>query len=41
VVLMMKRRPHWQGGRWNGVGGRVEPGEDIFTAMHREHAGAD
>jgi len=38
VVLMMKRRPAWQAGRWNGVGGKVEPGEDIHTAMHREAA---
>ncbi|HJZ33601.1 MAG TPA: NUDIX domain-containing protein [Hyphomicrobiaceae bacterium] len=38
VVLMMKRRPAWQAGRWNGVGGRVEAGEDIHTAMHREAA---
>ena len=35
---MMKRRPAWQAGRWNGVGGKVEPGEDIHTAMHREAA---
>src|SRR5262245_6680033 len=36
VLLMMKRRPAWQAGKRNGVGGKVEPGESVHDAMHRE-----
>lgn len=36
VLLIEKRRPTWQAGRWNGVGGKVEPGEDFPAAMERE-----
>lgn len=36
VLLIKKRRPSWQIGRLNGVGGRVEPGESIDDAMSRE-----
>jgi 8-oxo-dGTP diphosphatase len=27
VLLIRKRRPAWQAGRLNGVGGKIEPGE--------------
>lgn len=36
VLLMEKRRPSWQAGRLNGVGGKVEEGETAFSAMVRE-----
>ena len=36
VVLIRKRRPAWQAGRLNGVGGKVEPGENFLRAMTRE-----
>lgn len=36
VVLVRKARPAWQAGRLNGVGGKVEPGENPFGAMVRE-----
>lgn len=36
VLLIEKKRPKWQEGRWNGVGGKVEPGEDFPAAMERE-----
>lgn len=36
VVLIRKNRPTWQAGKLNGVGGKVEPGEDIYNAMCRE-----
>jgi 8-oxo-dGTP diphosphatase len=36
VVLIRKNRPEWQAGRLNGVGGKVEPGEDLAAAMRRE-----
>src|SRR5271167_3288640 len=36
VVLIRKVNPEWQRGLLNGVGGKVEPGEDATTAMHRE-----
>lgn len=36
VVLIRKLKPEWQKGLLNGVGGKVEPGEDALTAMHRE-----
>jgi 8-oxo-dGTP diphosphatase len=36
VLLIRKNRPSWQTGRWNGVGGKVEPGEDYLSAMVRE-----
>jgi 8-oxo-dGTP pyrophosphatase MutT (NUDIX family) len=34
--LIEKKRPAWQAGLWNGIGGKVEPGESIFDAMARE-----
>lgn len=36
VVLIRKNRPEWQKGKLNGVGGKVEPGEQVIAAMHRE-----
>lgn len=36
VVLIRKNRPEWQRGRLNGVGGKVEPGEQLEDAMRRE-----
>ena len=44
VLLIRKRRPAWQAGRLNGVGGKVEPGEAAYEAMcreFREEAGLD
>lgn len=38
VVLIKKNRPAWQAGKLNGIGGKVEPGEDNATAMCREFA---
>jgi 8-oxo-dGTP pyrophosphatase MutT (NUDIX family) len=35
VLLAMKKRGFGEG-RWNGVGGKVEPGETIESAMIRE-----
>ncbi len=36
VLLMEKRRPSWQAGRLNGIGGHVEEGENALEAMCRE-----
>lgn len=36
VLLIRKRRPAWQTGKLNGVGGKVEPGESLRDAMARE-----
>ena len=36
VVLIKKQRPEWQKGRWNGVGGSIEPGETPEQCMRRE-----
>lgn len=36
VALICKKRPAWQGGCWNGVGGHVEAGETAHAAMARE-----
>jgi 8-oxo-dGTP diphosphatase len=36
VLLIEKKRPAWQSGRLNGIGGKVEPGELPLTAMVRE-----
>jgi 8-oxo-dGTP diphosphatase len=38
VLLIRKRRPAWQAGRLNGVGGKVEAGEGFAAAMTREFA---
>lgn len=36
VALVLKAKPAWQKGKWNGVGGKVEPGETPLDAMIRE-----
>lgn len=36
VVLVKKARPDWQAGLYNGVGGKIEPGETPEQAMQRE-----
>ena len=36
VLLIRKRRPAWQAGKLNGVGGKIEPGESAAQAMRRE-----
>lgn len=36
VVLVRKKKPEWQYGKLNAVGGKIEPGEDARQAMSRE-----
>lgn len=36
VLLIEKRRPAWQAGLWNGIGGKIEAGETPLQAMSRE-----
>jgi 8-oxo-dGTP diphosphatase len=36
VLLIRKRRPAWQAGKLNGLGGKIEPGETALEAMRRE-----
>lgn len=36
VLLILKQRPDWQRGRFNGVGGKMEPGETPMACMERE-----
>lgn len=36
VVLIEKQSPEWQKDKWNGVGGKLEPGETPLQAMIRE-----
>jgi 8-oxo-dGTP pyrophosphatase MutT (NUDIX family) len=36
MLLVQKRKPVWQNGLWNAVGGVVEPNESPATAMVRE-----
>lgn len=36
VLLIEKKRPQWQLGKLNGIGGKVEDGENFYTAMGRE-----
>lgn len=36
ILLIRKLRPEWQHGLWNGIGGKVEQGEDPNDAMVRE-----
>jgi 8-oxo-dGTP diphosphatase len=37
VALVKKNRPEWQAGLWNGIGGKVEPGDlTLEAAMRRE-----
>ena len=36
VLLIRKRRPAWQAGKLNGLGGKIEPGETPDAAARRE-----
>lgn len=36
LILIKKTKPEWQKGRFNGVGGKVEPNETFEAAMVRE-----
>ena len=36
VALVEKKRPAWQAGRLNGIGGKIEPHEEPLAAMTRE-----
>ncbi len=36
VKLILKDRPQWQAGNFNGIGGKIEPDEGIYHAMSRE-----
>lgn len=36
VLLIEKQKPQWQAGKLNGVGGKIEKGENSFQAMRRE-----
>lgn len=38
LVLLLRKRPgpYYVSGRWNGVGGKIEPGETPYEAMVRE-----
>lgn len=38
VALIEKRRPDWQAGKHNGIGGKIEPGEKSIACMVRELA---
>lgn len=36
LALIRKSKPEWQAGKLNGIGGKVDPGEDATAAMVRE-----
>lgn len=36
VLLIRKNRPAFQAGKWNGIGGKIEPNESPVEAMVRE-----
>lgn len=36
VILIKKKRPDWQAGLLNGVGGKIEKDESPYQAMRRE-----
>lgn len=36
VALINKKRPDWQAGKWNGIGGHQENGETQVQAQSRE-----
>lgn len=38
VALIEKRKPAWQAGKLNGIGGKIEPDESPAGAMSREFA---
>jgi len=36
VLLIEKKRPEWQAGYWNGIGGKIEENETPVEAIERE-----
>lgn len=36
VAIILKNRPEYQAGLYNGLGGKVEPGEESHDTMSRE-----
>lgn len=36
VLLILKNRPDWQAGKWNGIGGKLKMNEEPLQAMVRE-----
>lgn len=36
VLLIRKTKPAWQAGLYNGIGGKIEPGETPLQAIKRE-----
>ena len=36
LACVQKNRPAWQDGLFNGIGGKIEPGEEALDAMIRE-----
>lgn len=36
VLLIQKKKPKWQAGKLNGIGGKIEEGETSLKAMQRE-----
>ncbi len=36
VLLIKKNKPKWMKDRWNGIGGKIEEGEEPLVAMQRE-----
>lgn len=36
LALIQKKKPKWQCGMLNGIGGKIEPGENAAQAMTRE-----
>src|SRR5579862_2183312 len=36
VRMIEKQHPEWQKGKLNGIGGKIEPGEEPIAAMVRE-----
>jgi 8-oxo-dGTP diphosphatase len=36
VLLLQKNRPEWMAGKYNGIGGKIEPNESAIAAMRRE-----
>ena len=37
VILIQKKKPDWQRGKLNGVGGKINPNESDYLAMVREY----
>jgi 8-oxo-dGTP pyrophosphatase MutT (NUDIX family) len=33
VALILRNRPKWQAGHYNGIGGHIEDGENPYDAM--------